>query len=276
MSPGGVSPGPEGTYLSRARSLCLRGEALGGRLIAWSAALVALAWSDDAIEEAILFAAGIRDEALSPERAWSSGIAEGEVENLGPDRRHLDLAWGLPLLAAASLARLARPGEVVVDAGVSAFRAGRLSVLEERTGPTDFGVPERVGGWRLDLERPWKTPETQAPQRNGALADHIRKVARGDESGAAIESLGRLRRARARAEGGSAATRCQAALALGMMLSIAGRPEDALLEALDALARAREAQDVKAVAACTALLAKLYVGAGLPDAAAALRDGAGV
>jgi hypothetical protein len=58
-----------------------------------------------------------------------------------------------------------------------------------------------------------------------------------------------------------------------MMLANAGRPEEALLDALDALARARETHDPKAMGACMALLAKLYAGAGLTDAASALRDG---
>jgi hypothetical protein len=55
-----------------------------------------------------------------------------------------------------------------------------------------------------------------------------------------------------------------------MTLALAHRPEEALLEALDALARAREAEDAKAIGACTALLAKLYAGAGHAEEASAL------
>jgi len=61
-----------------------------------------------------------------------------------------------------------------------------------------------------------------------------------------------------------------------MAFAISGRPEEALLEVLDALARARELQDAKAVGACMALLAKLYAGAGRSGEAGALRDAAGV
>jgi hypothetical protein len=57
-----------------------------------------------------------------------------------------------------------------------------------------------------------------------------------------------------------------------MTLSIAGRPEEALLEALDALARAREVEDPRAIGACLALLAKLYAAAGFTSAAARLRE----
>jgi hypothetical protein len=98
----------------------------------------------------------------------------------------------------------------------------------------------------------------------------VRRLALGEEGIAAADALPELRRAREAAESGPPAARCQAALALAMTLSLAQRPEDALLEALDALARAREADDAKAVAACTALLAKLYVATGRTEEASAL------
>ena len=66
--------------------------------------------------------------------------------------------------------------------------------------------------------------------------------------------------------------RCQAVLALAMTLSLAGREEEALLETLDALSSARAAQDPRATRACIALLAKLYTGAGFPDAGRTLRE----
>jgi hypothetical protein len=58
-----------------------------------------------------------------------------------------------------------------------------------------------------------------------------------------------------------------------MTLCLAGRADEALLEGLDALARAREAKDPRAIDASLALLAKLYASAGYADAAAALRGG---
>ena len=63
MPPAGLLPGPEGPYLSRARSICARGEALGGRLVAWSAALLAMAWDTDSIEEAFELATSLREES---------------------------------------------------------------------------------------------------------------------------------------------------------------------------------------------------------------------
>jgi hypothetical protein len=333
MPPAGMAAGPEGIYLARARSLCSRGEALGGRLVAWSAAMLAMSWDTDSIEEAVLLAVSVREESLSGERAWACGMAEGELEPLAPDGARMQLAWGAALLSAASLARIARPGEVCVDGDVRALRAGQLSLVGARSA-NDAGM--RVRGWRLDLEHPWKRPpgtpeddvdhdvvippvaetessfdaastqETPAVEfsveplsasdvlelveasgteegppvsqrRPGsALADRVRKLANGEQSADAVEALAELRRARARADGGPPASRCQAALALAMTLAIAGRLEDALLEAMDALARARELQDPKAIGACTALLAKLYAGAGETGEAVALRESSGV
>jgi hypothetical protein len=351
MPPAGMTPGPEGTYLTRARSLCARGEALGGRLVAWSAALLAMAWDTDSIEEAILLAVSIHEESLASERAWACGMAEGELEPLAADGARMQHAWGEALFAAASLARIAKPREVLVDGDVRALRAGQLALLGARAA-TDAG--QRVRGWRLDLQHPWKHPpedgvvaadvtdryvvvlpdvsgpeieaeaearvtivselelgpepladspgvtqemaqleelstsdvlemveasvDGEAPppasqqRRGGPLADRVRKLAHGDRSADAIEALAELRRVRARVEGGPATTRCQASLALAMTLAIAGRPEEALLEALDALARAREAQDPKAIGACRALLVKLYSASGRSSEASALRE----
>jgi hypothetical protein len=63
--------------------------------------------------------------------------------------------------------------------------------------------------------------------------------------------------------------RCRAALALGVGLAAAGRSSDALLEALDGLARAREADDERGERACARLVAQLATAVGRPDLAAA-------
>jgi hypothetical protein len=406
MPPAGLSPGPEGPYLTRARSMCSRGEALGGRLVAWSAAIFAMAWDTDSIEEAIELATSLREESSGPERAWTCGIAEGTLEPLAPDGQRMHLAWGPALLSAASLARVAKAGEVLVDGDLRALRSGQLALIGARSA-TDAG--QRVRGWRLDLDRPWKhgppgleadasyfdefavdadpvvtddasptidarvsslddtevslideaeatlpmkaqpspaspppsppssppafprmassaddamlvdtgeieiadfsraeaaqlggrsefdedelstsdvlqvieaaesmafeaEPSTSARRKEGTLADRVRELSRHERNRDPVMAIADLRRARMRAENASPTVRCQAALALAMTLSIAGRVEDALLEALDALASAREAQDAKAMSACVALLAKLYAGAGYPDAARTLKE----
>jgi hypothetical protein len=270
-------------------------------------------------------------------------MAEGELEPLSPEGARMQLAWGPALVSAASLARIARPGELLVDGDVRALRAGQLTLLGARAA-TDAG--QRVRGWRLDLEHPWKrsaetgvagadatdryfvfppSDDSPAPPDLGAtqemaiadfstedfsasdvleiveasaaadaalvaeaeapleserhagtpLADRVRELTRGGPGGEGSDVLSDLRRARARVEGAPPAMKCQASLALAMTLALAGRPEDALLEALDALARAREGLDPKAVGACMALLAKLYASAGMSGEAAALRESSG-
>jgi hypothetical protein len=355
LPPASMGAGPEGAYLTRARSMFARAEALGGRLVAWSAAMFGVAWDPDSMEEAMLLATSIREGATAQPRAWACGIAEGGLEPLAPDGARMQLAWGEALLKAASLARIARAGEVLVDGDVRALRAGQLSLVGARAA-TESG--QRVRGWKLDLDRPWKrapgavaapaaapdltdkydalgaragdlgeleeangladalepdedrasspTVETQplsflgdevstaeilqivegrshtsvppALRREGSLlAERVRRLVRGEDAGDPVEVLSHLRRARAEAEAdGSPAARCQAALALALALALGGRSDEGLLEALDALARAREAQDTKAVGASLALLAKLYARMGRTGEAAALREAAGV
>jgi hypothetical protein len=309
MPPVGMTPGSDGSYLNRARSMCARGEALGGRLVAWSASMLAMAWDTDSIEEAIILATSVRESSGGGERAWAGGMAEGELEPLAPDGQRMQLAWGEALLSAVSLARAAVAGEVLVDGDLRALRAGQLMLRGARSS-TDSG--QTVRGWRLDVDNPWKAAGGDGPEvdaeyavveltsedvlqiveraseppsdayeaassaqlRGPPLVERVRQLVDQEPLDRASETLADLRRARARVEGGPPTAQCQAALALSMALLLAGRAEEALLEALDALARAREAHEPRAIGACMALLAKVYASAGLPDAASALRGGA--
>ncbi len=316
MGPAGMAGVEGATYLSRVRSLRSRGEALGGKLVAWSGALLAMAWEIDAIEEAVLLATSALDGTGSVEWEWSSGVAEGELEPLARDAQVSHLAWGDALLSAISLARIASAGEVLVDSDVGALREGQFSILGARTS-TDSG--RHVRGWRLDVRHPWKRDpgqsavnpecadaeatndgrggevaaedfstedvleiiETSATspvgqqavedaQQKGGLAERLRWLAQGERSTDAGDTLSQLRLARDRAQGASAAARCQAAIALATALFLAGRPEDALIEALDALARAHETEAPRAKAACMALLSKLYAAVGMAEVASHL------
>lgn len=83
--------------------------------------------------------------------------------------------------------------------------------------------------------------------------------------GATADALRRLRAATEAAR--EPAQRARARLAYGVALAGAGRTESALLEALEALARAREAGDLHGEHACALFLARLSSRAGQPDAA---------
>ena len=83
--------------------------------------------------------------------------------------------------------------------------------------------------------------------------------------GATADALRRLRAATEAVK--EPAQRARARLAYGVALASAGRTESALLEALEALARAREAGDPHGEHACALFLARLSATAGHADAA---------
>jgi hypothetical protein len=86
------------------------------------------------------------------------------------------------------------------------------------------------------------------------------------------DALRVLRRTRSKLDSSDHRRRCQTSLALGVALSVAGRSEDALLEGLDALARARQVGDTRGVDACLAFLARLYAAVDRQADAAMLRQ----
>ena len=115
-----------------------------------------------------------------------------------------------------------------------------------------------LGGDAQSLEK-W-SDGLKATGEKDALAERMRAMAR-LAKGRVGDALKALRDARSRAEEeGALRARCQAALALGVGLAFAGRNDEALLEGLDALARAREAEDKQAEGACLAFLQKLFTG----------------
>ncbi|MEO8876302.1 MAG: hypothetical protein ABI461_12005 [Polyangiaceae bacterium] len=100
----------------------------------------------------------------------------------------------------------------------------------------------------------------KATGEKDALAERMRAMAR-LARGRVGDALRALREARKYAEeDGTVEARCQASLALGVGLAFAGRTDDALLEGMDALARAREAGDAQAEQACLAFLQRLFSG----------------
>ena len=282
-------------YLSRALALTRRAEALGARLVAWGATTIAFAWDLDSVEELILLATGLADESAPPEAQWTCGIAEGVLEPLG--RSHL--AWGEPLLRAMALSRIAHAGEVLIDVGVTALRTGDLATAGIRKGRD---VDQETTGAKLDLITPWARSRRDIPSaqesedpdefaarmveagraalvsgnaqslqrlseglratgEHDALADRMRAMARLSR-GQIEDAIRALRHSRVGAMNEPAGVQCQASLALAFALATAGQPDDALLEGLDALARAREANDSRAQAACLAFLAKLFARVG--------------
>src|SRR5262249_48903961 len=85
--------------------------------------------------------------------------------------------------------------------------------------------------------------------------------------GQVADALRRLRGAKERAQSLGPGDRSRAARALGVAFAAAGRGTEALLEGLEALARAREAGDANGESACARFLARLTNAAGVVGAA---------
>jgi hypothetical protein len=128
------------------------------------------------------------------------------------------------------------------SAAVEALRKGDLEAVERMAAR--IGVDEA----RIGLS-----------ERLQAMA----KLARG-ETGDAIR---RLRDAAGETRRTGSRDRCRAALALAVALAATGRHEEALIEGLDALARARELADERGEHACLRFLSQLSAMAGHHDVA---------
>jgi hypothetical protein len=120
-------------YLSRVAGLCQRAEALGGRLCAFGSQSVAFEFSSDEVEEALFLALGERTEQ-GASMEWRMGLAEGEMSALAPAGPLAGLGWGPPLVTAIALARIAKPGELLVDPDLGAVVRGDIATTEERIG----------------------------------------------------------------------------------------------------------------------------------------------
>lgn len=209
-------------------------------------------------------------------------------------RRHLYLASlelprAVPSLVVASRAEPASEGgserrEDVAPEESAAEAASPISEVDEDDIDVTVEVEEPVAEALLDaadssgaavralrkgdadtVER--MAAELRMTDRGGVLAERLSamaKLARG-ETGDAIR---RLREAADRAKATSSRDRCRTALALGVALAAGGRHEEALLEALYALARARETEDGKGEQACLRFLAHLSATAGHAQEAA--------
>ena len=140
-----------------------------------------------------------------------------------------------------------------------AIRFGELA--KEALLAADSAALERwADGLRATGESPAFTERMRAMARLG----------RGDIG----DALRVLRRTRGKLDPKDHRRRCQTSLALGVALSAAGRPQEALLEGMDALARARQIDDERGAKACLAFLAKLYTSVSRDAEADLLRRGA--
>ncbi|WP_437531409.1 hypothetical protein WME79_02465 [Sorangium sp. So ce726] len=159
---GGAARGEE-SYLARALALKKRAEALGATLCAWSAQTFSFEFTPDDIEEAVLLAAlAAEDAAVHPDARFAVGIAQGEMTYVGEAGRFTALSWGQPLLVAVMLARVALPGDVLLDPALHAVISGELMTLGAHRG---IDGARRVRGLRLDAQQPLRRQVAESVAR---------------------------------------------------------------------------------------------------------------
>ncbi|WP_437590658.1 hypothetical protein [Sorangium sp. So ce1000] len=151
------------SYLVRALALKKRAEALGATLCAWSAQTFSFEFTPDDIEEAVLLAAlAAEDAAVHTDARFAVGIAQGEMTYVGEAGRFTALSWGQPLLVAVVLARVALPGDVLLDPALPAVLSGELMTLGIHRG---VDGARRVRGLRLDAQQPLRRQVAESVAR---------------------------------------------------------------------------------------------------------------
>lgn len=136
---------PDG-FSARAEELCRRATALGGRITAWHVGSFAFDFALDGLEDALELL--IADPL--PE-GFGVGVAQGALSAVIESGSRITLSSGPALVRASALARLAQAGEVLLDEGLSAVKAGEILTLGERA--TLVGG-NRLAGLRLDMRFP--------------------------------------------------------------------------------------------------------------------------
>jgi hypothetical protein len=291
-------------YVDRAVSTKKRAEAHGATLCAWSAWSFAFAFEPDELEEALTLASLAYESKETPASALGVGIAEGEMSAIGERGSLAGLAWGLPLVSAGALSRAADAGEVLIDTVFFARRATEIQALgfrgegerikrlvrsdaivvdDRRSEPAPPDPNPRLPSVRPPMDSVGDIAKRALLQGDTpALERLITELSETGEHGELVERMSgfvalrrgatadALRRLRSATEAVTEpAQRARARLAYGVALASAGRTESALLEALEALARAREAADSHGEHACALFLARLSAAAGHADAASA-------
>lgn len=293
-TPGG--PVEAERYLAQVLAVKRRAEAHGATLCAWSALTFSFCFEPDELEEAVRLAELCFTDAGAGLRA---GLAEGELMSVGERGSLAGLGWGMALLRASQLSRAARPGELLTDEDLYGRRGEELAALgvrgdgdpTKRLLPVSQGEPSSAPLIAIPME-PEPPPSTRFDptvesakrallqgdvgslegliaelRRSGEHADLVERMSgfAALRRGATADALRRLRSAAETAK--EPGQRARARLAYAVALAGAGRAESALLEALEALARAREAHDPHGEHACALFLARISAAAGQLDAA---------
>ena len=248
-------------YAHYVRALCSRAEVRGARLVALSPAVVAFAWMDEGVEEAI----GLTIDATRDDGDYfglSFGLSQGSLVPLFADAKGAAeaLAVGTPLSVAEALAEACGPKQLLVDGSTDAVRRGELVTVGEPA--IIFLGSEQYVAHFCDLSQPWTSrPSIRSGQRvHYALMSKVAALGGGDSDGNMTEEVMLTLLADKSRTSGLAAVR--ASMALSLAYASLGQGAQALVEAMEALATARQEGHPRAVTACNALILKIYAGAG--------------
>ncbi len=233
------------------------GEALAAAEGLAAAAKAGQAWAHASI--LAMHGAKIRASALV-KMAWGGREFQGALLDLRPPKTSSPSILPVPAAAPVALPPTppTPPPPEVRYRSPSTFDAEEVDPEALAARLAQMARDALLDGDAQSLER-W-SDGLKATGEKDVLAERMRAMAR-LAKGRVGDALRALREARKYAEeDGSAEARCQASLALGVGLAFAGRVDDALLEGMDALARAREAGDPQAEQACLAFLQRLFSG----------------
>ncbi|HVU03325.1 MAG TPA: hypothetical protein VHE30_16310 [Polyangiaceae bacterium] len=140
-------------HLGVLRALADRATARGGRLLSFGATVMAFEHDEDSAEDVVELALTVVREAEGGDEP-AVAVSEGELARIEGDGPLAGLAWGPPLVRATALARVAHPGEVVVDPSFSPAKRGDLHTPASRVG---VHGKERIRGLVVDPKHPFRT-----------------------------------------------------------------------------------------------------------------------
>lgn len=268
-------------HLERARKIAAFAAALGGSIRAFADSLFAIEFLPDSLEKVLVLVGQASDEIANSPGAppYRVGISQGLIQNAAEAGPLAEMAWGAPLVMASALSFIAAPGEVLLDPDMPAVEHGEIPTCGVSAGA--YGEL-RVRGLLLD---PLYVPALSSPvEEERATSRHpsvLPSQSSGPERRHGMEALSKgdlteallaLRKGVEKTKSAPPVERAKALLAHSVALAAVGREYEAVLEALSALARAREAADRRGEEACARFLAKLSEGARQDEAALIWRE----
>ncbi|MBI2391624.1 MAG: ATP-binding protein [Deltaproteobacteria bacterium] len=165
------------------RAVMERASVAGARLVGIGPEGASFGFDDGATEEAIDLAVMLVDHGGEGASRWRVGVGVGDLAAVRDEDAFERLSVGPGAARAAALARIAAPGEVLVDLTLPAAAAGSLLATGRRVASLD-DQGKRLRAIVLDVHEPWR-------RAGEATLDRLRepRVVGRESSIAMIESV---------------------------------------------------------------------------------------